>query len=362
MKKVICVAALGDYRIGVIRELEKHVDDEFEIVSGTQPFDLSIKTLNRDQCEHVTFVDNCYLAGRRFMVQRGTFSTCVTADNVVVDLNPRVLNVWLVLLLRRLSGKRSVVWGHAWPRGGASSRSDKVRALLRNLGGTVVVYTESQVRELKERFPRLRVIAAPNALYRADDILKLKEAVRNGKDVWDIVYVGRLVKEKKPAFLLGAFAIALRDLPPQSRLLFVGDGPEADSLKAAAHALGIDQRVTFTGHVAGREQLQPIYRRSLVSVSAGYVGLSITQSFSFGVPMLISKDEPHAPEIEAAVDGVNCEFFETDSAEALAAGLLAFFQRKEFWLARYDSILQECAERYSTEVMADRLLSVLGAG
>lgn len=50
------------------------------------------------------------------------------------------------------------------------------------------------------------------------------------------------------------------------------------------------------------EDIYDVYANALVSVSPGYVGLSLTQSLSFGVPMLIAIDEAHVPEIDAALD------------------------------------------------------------
>jgi glycosyltransferase involved in cell wall biosynthesis len=361
LEGVLCVTALGDYRLGVIRELERRFDDQFAIVAGVQPFDLSIRTLTSKDNVGVAFVDNIYIGNRWAMLQLGTFWRCFRARHLIMDLNPRVLNVWIVILLRRLVGRKSIVWGHAWPRSGPDSSSDKIRACLRNLAGSVIVYTETQAVDLRAKYPKLNVVAAPNALYSKAEIYDSKLVPRNPDEVQDIIYVGRLVAEKKPRLLLDAFAAVISDLPPTSRLVFVGAGPEMGELKRAACAMGIHERVVFAGHVAGRRQLLPLYKRSLVSVSAGYVGLSITQSFSFGLPMLISRDEPHAPEIEAAVENENCVFFETDSVESLGNKLKQLFAQKSVWLGRYEAILSDCAERYSVEVMAERIAYAMRA-
>ena len=71
--------------------------------------------------------------------------------------------------------------------------------------------------------------------------------------------------------------------------------------------------------------------------------------------MIISKDEPHAPEIEATEEGRNAIYFQTDSEEALAASLVKTMRDREEWLGKADAILRDCMDRYSVDVMASRL-------
>ncbi|MDH8179555.1 glycosyl transferase, partial [Klebsiella pneumoniae] len=76
--------------------------------------------------------------------------------------------------------------------------------------------------------------------------------------------------------------------------------------------------------------LKEIYSKSFVSISPGYVGLSITQSLSFGVPMLVSKDENHSPELEALQTGLNGGFFNTNDPQSLADEILKYFHGRQY--------------------------------
>jgi glycosyltransferase involved in cell wall biosynthesis len=143
-------------------------------------------------------------------------------------------------------------------------------------------------------------------------------------------------------------------------LQYVGDGPEYAALLEASRTLKLAGRVEFLGHISELKALRHLYAHALVSVSPGYVGLSLTQSLSFGVPMIFANNEPHAPEIEAVQIGVNALEFSSDSAEALAACLVKVFKDQSSWLARRPSIANDCAHQYSAEVMADGFL--VGAG
>jgi glycosyltransferase involved in cell wall biosynthesis len=77
-----------------------------------------------------------------------------------------------------------------------------------------------------------------------------------------VLSVSRLVPVKLVDRLLRAFA-NVRAAEPSARLLVVGAGPEAASLRALAATLGLDEHVEFVGHAAEHE-LSAIYRTSAV--------------------------------------------------------------------------------------------------
>ena len=74
---------------------------------------------------------------------------------------------------------------------------------------------------------------------------------------------------------------------------------------------------TLAGVAVGNK----VFGAAIVNVCPGYAGLSITQSYWFGVPTIIGRDELHSPEIEAAIDGENTVFFESDSVADLGRTL-----------------------------------------
>ena len=106
------------------------------------------------------------------------------------------------------------------------------------------------------------------------------------------------------------------------------------------------------GEVIDVPALRRFYHRSRFSVISGFAGLSLTQSLSFGVPVLIADDEPHAPEIAAAMPGFNCRYFEAKSAPALAGALVEAWG-SDTWHATPAEISGRCAETFSAEKMAE---------
>ena len=74
--------------------------------------------------------------------------------------------------------------------------------------------------------------------------------------------------------------------------------------------------------------------------------------------MLISKDENHSPEIEAAIEEENSLFFETDNTDALAAKILLFYKNQDIWVKKREEICHYCKEKYSIEAMAQTFLDL----
>lgn len=348
---VIAVASLGDYRARVIREIRSRLGSSLTIYAGTPAYDSSIRLMNYE-AEGIVPLTNHYI-GTNILIQRIKITPLIYADSLIMDLNPRVPHVWLITAARRILGKPTMLWGHAWPRSGPNAKSDRVRGWLRTLATGLVAYTESQAEGLRSRHPGKFIVAAPNALYSCREM-----RFNSGSQRFRILYVGRLVHDKKPGILLDAFE-RMAASAPNAVLTFVGDGPERASLERRAAESPYRDRIEMPGYISDFERLRPFYDESLVSVSPGYVGLSITQSLAFGVPMLISRNENHSPEIECALEGFNCEFFETDNPESLAAALLEFVNQSEVWRQRGPEIASDCARRYSVEHMAGGLIQAL---
>lgn len=352
MKYILNFASMGNYRIGFVREIQRKLQGGLAIYSGTEASDLSIKTLQPDEVDFVPLRNRFF--GNGFLIQSIPLLTFLKADVLLMDLNPRFLHVWLVLLLRRVLGKRTLLWGHAWSAAGKGSRSDRIRGWQRSLGSGLVTYTRTQAEEVRAANPKIATYPAPNALYAIEQMRFEPDTVRK-----TVLYVGRLVDKKKPEELIKAFLAIAGEIDPAIRLLMVGDGPARKALEQQVDAAGMRGRVSFAGHVDDIEALRAYYAESLFSVSPGYVGLSITQSFSFGVPMLISRNEIHSPEIEAAIEGENCEFFEYGEAGAFASALLRMVEHAGHWKTRGPAIVKSCQERYSVESMAAGVIAAL---
>lgn len=342
--------AIPHYRQEVLTELCSALGDALLVLTGRQHVESSVQT-EVEVGDHLRLIKNHFFLGGRLEWQSGMWRSVLRAEVVIIEGNPRILSSWFILAIRKLLRRGTVVWMHAWPRSGKNSRSDWIRHLMRLLADKIVVYTEQQARELRGKMPGRRIIAAPNALMRKASMGASTSVVPT-----NFIYVGRLVAAKKPLLAAEAFKLVLPSLPRDCCLLIIGAGPAEKQLQDFIVRNELQERILMPGHVSDENLLRCHYATAIASLSPGYVGLSITQSFAFGVPMIISRDEPHSPEIEAAQEGFNCRYFETDCIQSLADTLRQFIAERAVWQKRRQAIAESCAAHYSVEVMAERLV------
>ena len=156
--------------------------------------------------------------------------------------------------------------------------------------------------------------------------------------------------------LVKSFHLSMENLPVEANLILVGDGGERELIENYIKQNNLFERIKLLGAIDDYETLKELYGTSLVSVSPGYVGLSATQSFGFGVPLIISKNEPHSPEFEAVKIKKNAMFFSTDSMESLSQEIIKFYNQKELWVSKRIDICNFCKENYSVEAMTESFL------
>jgi glycosyltransferase involved in cell wall biosynthesis len=347
----MALASLARYRENTIRLVKARFGEDIAIYAGSPAYDTHIPLLDSRLGLH-TAVRNFYLP-RDILLQRLPPIELLRAEVVMLDLNPRLPHVWLVLFVRKLLNKHTILWGHAWSRGGRHAKSESLRSMMRRLASSIVTYTHQQAEELRQLHPDKSFIAAPNSMYHRDQYFFAPDEIRNV-----VLYVGRLSSAKKPLLLLEAFDRLVQDGDSALELVLVGDGELMEAVRAKATSSHASSRIHILGHIDNYEELAAIYSHAAVSVSPGYAGLSLTQSLGFGVPMVISRDEPHAPEIEAVREGFNALTFRTDSPEDLARTIQeATYDRTT--LADGPAIVADCADRYSVEAMAGGLIAAI---
>lgn len=349
---VFVQTVIPEYRVRFFHALEVELGAQLLLISGHDDW-------GRD-LPHVDGVAdasarNRFLARRRLLWQSDVVRPALQARVAILNLNPRILSTWVVLVGRRLRGRPTVLWGHVWPRAGGASRTERVRGVMRRLADVLVVYTESEAELARSLDGSQRVVAAPNALYTRSEL----RAVDPRERTTDFVCVGRLIDEKRPGLVLDAFDRARASLPDDVRLVFVGDGRLRATLERKAHERGLAQRVIFEGHVGGLDELRRLYEPAIASVAPGTAGLSVIQSLGFGVPTIVTDTARHGPEIEATVEGENAIFFEGGSSAALERVLVAAAADRDMWRSRRAAIARQVADVYAIEAMVAAFVSAV---
>lgn len=132
-----------------------------------------------------------------------------------------------------------------------------------------------------------------------------------------LLYLGRLVPEKRPELLIEAF----KELDTEKRLLIAGGGSDTSeyeaSLRDAAHG---DPRILFTGFVTG-EPLAELYSNCFAYVLPSDVEgmpMSLLEAMAYGC-CCVTSDIPECADVLAG-NGVT---FEKGSADSLLVSLQA---------------------------------------
>lgn len=260
------------------------------------------------------------LGGREIVAFQSGMIPAINAtdpDVIIAEFNLRIVSNLLLWMIARYRRRPLILWGHGFGKsGGAVSR--RLRLFFAHSAAAMIFYGKHQ----RDEFASAGV--DPKKLFVARNTIDIDPVVRLAKrSGWGerhrIIVVGRVLREKKVDVTIKAFAQAHQDLPATTVLTIIGDGPETGRLRQLAQRLGIAKRVEFTGALYVEPQIAQYFNEALVSVSSGYVGLGIIHSFAYGVPMLIAREEPHSPEIEALEDGRNGLFFPSNDPSILAA-------------------------------------------
>ena len=136
----------------------------------------------------------------------------------------------------------------------------------------------------------------------------------------DVVFVGRLIEDKKVDLLLEAVHRLVGEFP-DLRCTIVGDGPERESLERLADSLSLAGNVRFTGPMDDKQVfglLKSAKVLALPSIREGF-GITVIEAQASGCVPVVARG-PHtgaADLVQHKVDGLVCD----PTAESLAASI-----------------------------------------
>jgi glycosyltransferase involved in cell wall biosynthesis len=288
--------------------------------------------------------DAVWLRGLRPMIQSNTL--------LILEFNPRVINsIWACASSSRIGGL--ILWGHGMsPRRSSSQFAKRVRLAMANRADALIFYGEEARLEFSRLgVPTKKIFVAPNGL----DVETIASLARrnSGLPRANITYIGRLIREKRVDLLVRAYAEALPDLPAETRLVILGDGPEQEALREISVRSGVAHRLDFLGELVHDEEIARVFGATAVSVIPGHVGLGAIHSLAHGVPVLFADIEEHGPEVEALVPERNSWSFRASDSGALARSLREVMAARTDREERGRQGQQDMLARFSINHMVD---------
>lgn len=217
-------------------------------------------------------------------------------------------------------GSLVVTWHEVWTRywyeylGWKGVFGRGVERLVGALPATPVAVsarTGREVRELCGRDPAL----VPNGISMAE-----VDAAPVADCEVDLLFVGRLIKEKNPQLVVEA-AARLREDDPDVRCVVVGDGPERATLEATVADLGLESNVDL---LPPREEYAAVL--GLMKAADAFVlpsrregfGMTVLEALACGTPVVTIRHPQNAAQelVEDDVTGVVCQATTEDVAAA----------------------------------------------
>lgn len=238
-------------------------------------------------------------------------------DIVITEGALGVVGLWFLFILQPIFKFRLILWTHGYDRKTAfnpkQSFIDKLRAWSMHKADAIIFYSQQGKEIVGQHIKNSeKMFVAPNTL----DTIKLtelrtqfeergKDAIKNEVgfvDKYNLVFVGRLLREKEPDRLIEVFEILSSRLESIG-LHIIGDGPMRELLKDISAGLN----VKFYGNIIDDRKVGQLLFASDLMIMPGYLGLSVVHSFCFDKPVVSQKKGIygpfHSPEADYVIDG-----------------------------------------------------------
>lgn len=204
----------------------------------------------------------------------------IRKKTVISTFNLRRFHTWIYIFI--FPWKKWIFWGQ-----GVWKNENYIVELIRKavlvLSSGYIVYTEEGKKNLvKFGYPPKKISVAKNTIF-----------VPNSQMTYGtnyLLYVGR-VQERKQIEVIFPF---LKELGMKLRI--VGDGEYKKDLFKMVSSFDVEDFVDFYPGTFDENELLNHFAGAIVYFSPGPVGLGVVHAFSYGVPVMVFKNNTHGPE------------------------------------------------------------------
>ena len=175
------------------------------------------------------------------------------------------------------------VWGDYWYEymGKAGFFGKLVEIMVSKLTPVPISVSGTTMKGL-ESLGRRNIHIVPNGI----DMEGIK-AVQPSVNEGEVIFAGRLIREKNVDLLIDAMAIVKKRIP-DVKCHITGDGPEKERLKGLAAKHALSENVVFTGFVDHEElisRMKSCKALVLPSLREGF-GMVVMEAFACGLPVI----------------------------------------------------------------------------
>lgn len=156
-----------------------------------------------------------------------------------------------------------------------------------------------------------------------EDALEAQRQYSLGEDSV-FLFVGQQNFKKNTRSILEAAALYKKQDRGPFRLVFAGQGPDAEAMRDLAEELGIREETVFTGHITDRKTLMSLYARADLLVFPSLYDnapMVVREAAAAGTPSLLIAGSCAAEGVTDGENGFLCENSPQDICDTMARAL-----------------------------------------
>jgi glycosyltransferase involved in cell wall biosynthesis len=155
--------------------------------------------------------------------------------------------------------------------------------------------------------------------------------VRASREKYDLIYVGRLIKDKGVVVLIQAVSL-LAPKFPNLRCMIIGHGPERENLERITNELGLAKNIIFGGQIKNYNNVISYMKSSRVLVLPTHYegfGIVVLEANACGIPAVTTTFSDNAAR-DLISEGRNGLLYNGDAA-GLAEKIFKLFSQPKKW-------------------------------
>jgi glycosyltransferase involved in cell wall biosynthesis len=323
------------YRKSVFEKLIQ--SDHYEVIFACDKVSKeNIRVVDKDFFLNKQFVHLRNYWFKNFLWQKNLLKTIILGkyDACIFLADPNFLSTWLSIIICKVRGIKVIFWTHGFIRD--NSFKSKIKKFYFKLADGLLLYGDNAKLNLVNKgLDKNKLFTIYNSLdyenqKKIRDSVSLKSFDKSiffkNPFLKQIVFIGRLTPQKKLGNLI-KLVVELEKYEIKVNLLFIGDGPQKDKLKALVDSSSLEGRVHFYGQTYSEEEIAPLIMSSDVCISPGEIGLTAMHILGYGVPVITHNDEfNQMPEYESVIDGYTGRLFKYNSFDSLLNVTIDFFK------------------------------------
>ncbi len=280
-------------------------------------------------------------------------------DTLIVSGNPRILSYICIALLRRMLGRRVIIWGQ-YRVSESGSRFRKIRLLIWRVFTEFLVYTTYEQAEMRSHpwFRGKAIVSINNGLKRVDQKAKADREIEKFKSQWGlrdkriILSCARLLPKNRFDLVPKALQTVLATQPDCVWVL-IGDGPLMTQLQDEVERCGVRDHVVFVGALFDDGKLADWFFAAELFLHPAGLGLSLMKAFEYELPIVTNADPKfQMPESELALRGNTAITFSLNSESGIVDAIIAGLSLGEAERQAIAVEAQQLCNTYNTAAMA----------